>query len=136
MNYIGLICAVTTFFNVWLGHAAVRSIEARAISIKPPTILFALSGLILVIGAIFNSSLPISAVLGITGVILIWDSFEFSRQQRRVAKGHAPANPNNPRHRRILAEYPMATSINWLKREPLGRQVSIDEQNSMRKADR
>ena len=43
---------------------------------------------------------------GILGVTLLWDSFEFWRQQKRVIKGHAPANPDNPRHARILAENP------------------------------
>jgi len=42
-------------------------------------------------------------------------------------KGHAPANPSNPRHARILEEHPLATAVDLLKRDPIGREVSIEE---------
>jgi hypothetical protein len=69
------------------------------------------------------SSLGLSAACGILGTTLLWDALELRRQERRVRKGHAPANPRNPRHARILAESPAATTLNLLKREPLGRPV-------------
>ena len=90
----------------------------------------------MIMGALISSSLTISAVMGIMGVITLWDSLEFSRQQRRVTRGHAPANPNNPRHRQILAEYPSATRIRWLIREPVGRQIPAEEQNAIREANK
>jgi hypothetical protein len=46
------------------------------------------------------------AVLGILGITLLWDALEMTRQQRRICKGHAHANPDNPRHARILEQYP------------------------------
>ena len=58
---------------------------------------------------------------------VLWDALEFTRQHRRVVKGHAPANPSNPRHARILAEHSNATTLDLLKRDPLGRQVYPDE---------
>jgi hypothetical protein len=127
MNSIGLICAITTFLNVWLGHVAVRHIEARVVSIKLPAALCAVAGLGLLSAALASTSLPVSAGLGITGVLVLWDGFEFVRQERRVIKGHAPANPANPRHRRILAGHPTASTVQWLKREPLGRPLTATE---------
>jgi hypothetical protein len=132
MNLIGVVCALSAFLNIWFGHVAVRFLEARAVSIKLPAAIFALIGLVLEIGALFSRSQLLAAALGISGVIMLWDAFEFVRQQRRVIKGHAPANPKNPRHRRILAEHASASTIEWLKREPLGRSLSNEELSALR----
>lgn len=136
MNPLGLVCALTAFLNIWLGHVAVRHIEARAVSLKLPAVGFALAGLILECGALLTSSAALSAVLGISGVLALWDAFEFTRQQKRVMRGHAPANPSNPRHQRILAGHPAASTIHWLKREPLGRPLSAEEISAIRQAAR
>ncbi len=37
----------------------------------------------------------LSGSLGIFGITLLWDALECVRQQRRVVRGHAPANPQN-----------------------------------------
>jgi hypothetical protein len=60
-----------------------------------------------------------------------WDALELFRQQRRVERGHAPANPLNPRHARILAECPAATTLDLLDRQPLGRPVAPDEARAL-----
>jgi hypothetical protein len=72
-------------------------------------------------------NLPWSIVFGILGITLLFDALEFTPQQNRVKKGHAPANPNNPRHIKILAGYASATTIDLLKRDPIGRAASADE---------
>jgi hypothetical protein len=41
--------------------------------------------------------------------------------------GHAPANPGNRRHAAMLAENESATTIDWLARDPLGRQLTREE---------
>ncbi len=51
------------------------------------------------------------------GITALFDALEFRRQFRRVKQGHAPANPNNPRHAPWLAEG-KATTADLLKREP------------------
>jgi len=56
MNFLGLLCAVTTFLNIWLGHIAVRSIEAQAVSIRIPAAAFFFTGLALVAGAVLTPS--------------------------------------------------------------------------------
>ena len=57
----------------------------------------------------------------------LWDAYEFFRQQKRIMKGHAPANRSNPRHARILEEYPPATPIDLLGRDPTGCEVSKED---------
>ncbi len=101
----------------------VRRLEAQAEDIRPLMALFGLAGLLFQAGALWAQSAPVSAALGIWGITLLWDALEFMRQQKRVKIGHAPANPLNPRHARILAEYPAATTIHWLEREPTGKKV-------------
>jgi hypothetical protein len=58
------------------------------------------------------------------GLTLLWDAFEFVRQSRRVMKGHAPANPDNPRHAGYLQKHDTATTRDWLNRDPHGRPLS------------
>jgi uncharacterized protein DUF4491 len=127
INSLGLIAALTAFFSIWLGHVSVRKIEFISHTIWLPTLLFASAGLALEYGSMLTASRALAVVSGIAGITLLWDALEFTRQQRRVRKGHAPANPRNPRHAIILAASPHASTLDLLKREPLGRAVSADE---------
>lgn len=127
LNFIGLIAAISTFTGVWLGHVAVRKIEFISPTIWIPAAAFTALGLAALTYSLFTSHFPLSTALGILGLTILWDALESIRQQSRVKKGHAPANPNNPRHARILAEHPSATTLNLLKRQPVGRPVSAEE---------
>jgi hypothetical protein len=127
VQWIGLIAAASTFSGIWFGHVAIRKIEYLSPNIWLPSLVALLSGLVLESGALASESKKISALLGILGVTLLWDSIEFWRQQNRVRNGRAPANPDNPRHSRILAEFNSATTIDWLDRIPVGRQLSPEE---------
>ncbi len=120
MNLIGLEAAAVTFFSVWFGHVAVRKIEFISSSIQLPAGLFAAAGLVCEWVSLSSSNLSASAAFGILGITLLWDALEFTRQEGRVRQGHVPANPLNPRHARILKEYPTATVLNLLGRDPLG----------------
>ncbi len=104
-----------------------RAIERRSASIRLPAAAFVLAALLLETGALLAHQPPISAALGILGITAGWDALELYRQQRRVQRGHAPANPSNRRHARILAEYPAATTVNLLDRQPLGRPLTAQE---------
>lgn len=126
-NLTGLAAALATFIGIWLGHVAVRVVEARLTDIRPAMVISTLLGLGMWAGATLTNSMPISAALGILGVTLLWDAYEFYRQEKRVKVGHAPANPDNPRHARILAEYPSATTLDLLNRDPVGRPVNAEE---------
>jgi putative Mn2+ efflux pump MntP len=122
LNWIGIVSALATFFGVWIGHVLVRAIESRTIDLRRPIVLFALIGIMLEVFSVNAENILLSAAFGILGVTALWDSFEFIRQQKRIIKGHAPANPNNLRHAKILAEHSSATTIDLLKREPKGSQ--------------
>jgi hypothetical protein len=127
VQWIGLVSAAATFLGVWLGHVAVRKIEFTAPNIWMPALIAVLIGLASEVLALASQDDTFSVFLGIMGVTLLWDGFEFWRQQRRVEKGHAPANPANARHARILQESPAATTLNLLDRDPVGRRVHADE---------
>jgi uncharacterized membrane protein YfcA len=127
LNLTGLAAALATFLGIWWGHVAVRIIEARLTDIRPAMVIATLLGLGMWTGALLTDWMPLSAALGIFGVTLLWDAYEFYRQEKRVKVGHAPANPDNPRHARMLAEYPSTTTLDLLNREPVGRPVSAEE---------
>jgi hypothetical protein len=118
INTLGLVAAVTAFLSIWFGHVAVRKIEFVSPTIWLPTVIFAVLGLLTEYWSLITDHWSLKTVLGILGITLLWDAFEIYRQQNRVKHGHAPANPNNPRHAKILAEYPSATTKDPLKREP------------------
>jgi hypothetical protein len=128
LNTLGLVAAVTAFLSIWGGHVAVRKIEFISPTIWLPTVIFAGLGLIAEYLSAITVHHPLSVVLGILGITLLFDAFEFTRQQRRIRKGHAPANPGNPRHAAILADPNFhATTHDLLKREPTGSALPIGE---------
>ncbi len=127
INLTGPAAALATFLGIWWGHVAVRVLEARLADIRPAMIIAVLLGMGMWTGALLTDWMPLSAALGIFGVTLLWDGYEFHRQEKRIKIGHAPANPNNPRHARILAEYLSATTLDLLNRNPVGRPVSVEE---------
>jgi hypothetical protein len=130
MNFIGVVAALTAFLSVWFGHVAVRRIEFVSPTIWIPSTVFAILGLAAEIFSLSTVNRPLSTVFGILGITLLFDAFELIRQQKRIKKGHAPANPANPRHAKILAAYSSATTLDLLKREPTGRRV-LPEQPAM-----
>lgn len=127
LNLTGVAAALAAFFGIWLGHVSVRSIERKLKNLWLPVVLALVMGLALEVYSLSATHRLLSTVSGILGVTILWDSLEFVRQEQRVKKGHAPANPNNPRHVRILAEYPSATSLDLLKRDPVNRPVNPEE---------
>ena len=127
LNYLGLIAAAATFLGIWWGHVAVRAIEAKAEKLWPSMLIAILLGTAFEIAAVRVQDANLSAFCGIFGMTLLWDAFEFYRQQKRVKNGHAPANPSNPRHAQILAEYTEATTLDLLKRSPRGEKYSAEE---------
>ena len=122
INPLGLIAALTAFLTIWIGHVSVRKVEFVSRTIKLPAMIFASLGILLELLSLSIVNRPSSIVFGITGITLLFDALELVRQQRRVRKGHAPANSENPRHVAILAEpNSHATTKDLLKREPTGQ---------------
>jgi hypothetical protein len=110
----------------------VRKIERETVNLWIPSCIALALGIGFEIGSFLTPSLILSAMSGILGVILLWDALEFFRQQKRIKRGYAPANPNNPRHVKILAEYPDATTLDWLDRNPRGSRYSQAELSSIK----
>ncbi|HLO17211.1 MAG TPA: DUF4491 family protein [Anaerolineales bacterium] len=127
MNLIGLSAAFATFLSIWFGHVAVRKIEFNSPSIWLPASAFAIVGITFEWLSLIASSFFLSTTCGIIGITLLWDALEFTRQQNRIKKGHAPANPDNPRHVRLMREYTSVTTLNLLKRDPIDEPVSHSE---------
>ena len=134
LNLVGVAAALATFLGVWMGHVAVRRIERNTIRLWIPIGLVLALGLGFVSFSLTTPNLILSAGSGILAVTFLWDALEFLRQQNRVKHGHAPANPNNPRHAKILAEYPQATTFDWLDRDPRGSKYSAAELASMKES--
>jgi hypothetical protein len=128
MNLLGVSAALATFLGVWIGHVTVRKVEYRAPDLRVPMIAAVIIGLLLEVAALDSDSLYLSGVCGIIGLTALFDAVEFRRQFKRVKKGHAPANPNNPRHAPLLING-RATTIDWLKREPVGH--ATDRQDAL-----
>lgn len=127
LNFLGLVAALSAFLGIWFGHVGVRYIERKATRLWIPITGALLLGLGLEIWSLTTFHRPWSAVTGILGITVLWDALEFLRQEKRIKHGHAPANPDNPRHARILLEYPAATPIDLLNRDPVGHSVTHDE---------
>lgn len=128
INTLGLTAAITAFLAIWIGHVAVRKVEAEARDIRLPILIAIALGLLAEYFALITVNRHLSTVFGILGITLLWDAFEIYRQQNRVKHGHAPANPNNPRHAAFLADPNLrATTLDLLKRETVGRPVSPEE---------
>jgi hypothetical protein len=124
INLLGLVAALTAFLSIWFGHVAVRKIEFNSPTLWLPATAFAVAGLAIEFFSLKTSHFLLSTAFGILGITLLFDAFEFTRQQKRIIKGYAPANPDNPRHARLMREYASVTSLDVLKRDPLGRPVS------------
>jgi Domain of unknown function (DUF4491) len=127
INLTGLTAVISAFLGIWLGHVSVRAIERNAKKLWPP-IFFALAlGLAFEALSLSTVNRLLSTTTGILGITILWDALEFIRQEKRIKKGHAPANPSNSRHAQILAKYSSATTLDLLKRNPIGRPVTPDE---------
>ena len=125
INLLGPIAAFTAFFSIWFGHVAVRKIESSSSTIWIPSTIFSILGLSCEWFSLKAPSLQIATIFGILGMTLLFDAFELTRQQKRIMKGRAPANPGNPRHAKILKEYSSATILDVLKREPMSPPLTI-----------
>ncbi len=122
---IGLVAAGATFCAIWFGHVSVRVIEYRAANLRVPRSIALLLGVALVLAALLTANRALSGAFGIVAMTLFFDAVELGRQERRVAAGHAPANPDNPRHRPLLASG-RATTIHRLDRAPTGRAAAAE----------
>lgn len=84
LQWAGPILALTTFATIGIGHVLVRRLHAR-FGTRPALPFFVLGGLVL-LSSVFISTNLISAILGITGITLVWDGIEIFRQEKRMQR--------------------------------------------------
>ena len=93
LQWTGPILAAITLATIGFGHLMVRRIN-YLYGTKPIPIV-AVLGLLFLFLSLRMADLA-SAVLGIVGVTTLWDAVELYRQEERVRRGRAPANPDRP----------------------------------------
>jgi hypothetical protein len=94
LQWSGPILASLTLGTIRFGHAAVRRMN-YLYGTRPVPCVLAL-GLSLLLCSLLVTSDLASGALGVLGVTTLWDAFELVRQEERIRRGHAPANPNRP----------------------------------------
>ena len=94
LQWAGPTLAVLTLATIAFGHVMVRKVN-YLYGTKPAPYVLGLGLVFLLISLCVASDLTSSA-LGILGMTTLWDSFELMRQEERIRRGHAPANPNRP----------------------------------------
>lgn len=81
LQWAGVTLAAVTFGTIAAGHVLVRRLHARY-GTRPALPLFILGGLVLT-ASLFVQAKLLSAVLGVSGITVVWDGIEMYRQEGR-----------------------------------------------------
>ncbi len=84
LQWAGPVLALTTFVTIGIGHVLVRRLHARFGT--RPAIPFFLAGGITLLASLFIETDLTAAILGITGITLVWDGIEIYRQEKRMLR--------------------------------------------------
>jgi len=98
LEWAGMILGATAVATIGIGHVLVRKLNYH-FGTKPAPLAF-LIRLLAFITSLFVEQNTLSGLLGIVGITTCWDGYELIRQEERVRKGIAPANPNRPVEKR------------------------------------
>lgn len=94
MNFTGIIIGGSVFLMIGIFHPIVIKAEYYyGIKCWP---IFALVGLLTLIGSILISSTVWSVLLGSFAFSCFWSILELFEQKKRVERGWFPKNPNRP----------------------------------------
>lgn len=94
MNFTGIIIGGSVFLMIGIFHPIVIKTEYYYGTKCWP--IFALVGLLTLIGSILISSTVWSVLLGSFAFSCFWSILELFEQKKRVEKGWFPKNPNRP----------------------------------------
>lgn len=94
MNFTGIIIGGSVFLMIGIFHPIVIKAEYYYGTKYWP--IFALVGLLTLIGSILISSTVWSVLLGSFAFSCFWSILELFEQKKRVEKGWFPKNPNRP----------------------------------------
>lgn len=92
MNFIGIIIGGSVFLMIGIFHPIVIKAEYYFGTKCWP--IFALVGLLTLIGSLLISSTVWSVLLGSFAFSCFWSILELFQQKKRVEKGWFPKNPN------------------------------------------
>lgn len=92
MNFIGIIIGSAVFLMIGIFHPIVIKAEYYFGTKCWP--IFALVGLLTLIGSLLISSTVWSVLLGSFAFSCFWSILELFQQKKRVEKGWFPKNPN------------------------------------------
>lgn len=92
MNFIGIIIGSAVFLMIGIFHPIVIKAEYYYGTKCWP--IFALVGLLTLIGSLLISSTVWSVLLGSFAFSCFWSILELFQQKKRVEKGWFPKNPN------------------------------------------
>lgn len=92
MNFTGIIIGSAVFFMIGIFHPIVIKAEYYYGTKCWP--IFALVGLLTLIGSLLISSTVWSVLLGSFAFSCFWSILELFQQKKRVEKGWFPKNPN------------------------------------------
>lgn len=92
MNFSGIILGVSAFLIIGIFHPIVVKAEYRWG--KQCWWVFALIGVAFSVLSLFTHNLVVASVLGVIGFSCFWSILELFQQEKRVAKGWFPANPD------------------------------------------
>lgn len=94
MNFTGIIIGGSVFLMIGIFHPIVIKAEYYYGTKCWP--IFALVGLLTLIGSLLISSTVWSVLLGSFAFSCFWSILELFEQKKRVEKGWFPKNPNRP----------------------------------------
>lgn len=92
MNWQSILIGLSAFVIIGLFHPVV--IKAEYWFSKRIWPVFCAAGLVCIVGALFVRQYAVSAVLSILGFTCLWSIKELFEQEKRVARGLFPKNPN------------------------------------------
>ena len=107
MNTAGIFFGLFTAFAIGLGFVWVIKLEyyVGAHTAKAVAVL----GIAIILVSLFIPGFTFSGILGIVGGTVLWGATELPDQEKRVAKGMFPSNPN--KRTRKPAETPSLSEV-------------------------
>lgn len=92
INATGVVIGIISFVSIGVFHPIV--IKAEYYFSKSIWPVFAVVGLLLLGASLFIQHTLLSAGLAVVGISALWSIGELFEQEKRVAKGWFPKNPN------------------------------------------
>jgi hypothetical protein len=94
MNFTGVLLGLFAAFVIGIGFIWVIKLEYYVGAHVAR--LVAVFGVFIILASLFMPNFVTSSLVGVLGGSIVWGATELPDQQKRVARGIFPANPNKP----------------------------------------